>query len=574
MAYPDWLNDMLVFLAAAGIVVPLFHRARIGAVLAFLVVGIVVGPYGLGRFSNGSDWLAYAVIEKPERVQPLAELGVLFLLFVIGLDLSLERLWSLRRYVVGLGGSQFLASALVLGLIARAAGMSGPGAVILGLCFAMSSTAVVLQLLGEQGRLTSRSGRVAFSVLLFQDLMVAPVLLAAGLLARSGDDVWRELALALGEAVVAIASIVLVGRFLLRKLLRFAARTGRRDIIMAATILTVISVAGATGVANLSPELGAFLAGLLLAETEYRHQVEVDIEPFKELLIGVFFVSVGMSIRVDLVWHHLLWIVAALAVLMTVKAVILLIACRIFGIDRATSVENGLLLSQAGEFAFVVLSAARGSFDATTENLLFAVVGLSMMLTPLFAFVAGRIGQFFHEQDQAGALPPEGAISILRDHVIIGGYGRVGQLVGELLAAENIPYIALDADSETVKWHRQRGRPIYFGDAGRVEMLQRAGGAHARAFVVTVNAAAAAERMVAAARRQSPEAPIFARAGSPEHASSLFRLGAHSTVPETVEASLQLARHVLAGLGVADGVIERKLAESRVRQFAQFEVKT
>jgi CPA2 family monovalent cation:H+ antiporter-2 len=573
LEYPDWLNDALVFLAAAGIIVPLFHRARIGAVLAFLLVGVIVGPYGLGQFSNGSDWLSYAVIEKPERVQPLAELGVLFLLFVIGLDLSLERLWSLRRYVFGLGASQFLISALALGLIATAAGMSGPGAVIIGLCFAMSSTAVVLQLLGEQGRLTSRSGRVAFSVLLFQDLMVAPVLLAAGLLARSGDGVWRELALAVGEAVIAIMLIAFVGRFLVRKLLRFAARTGRRDVIMAVTILTVISVAGATGVANLSPELGAFLAGLLLAETEYRHQIEVDLEPFKELLIGVFFVSVGMSIRVELVLHHALWIAAALAILMTVKAVILFVASRAFGVDRATSVENALLLSQAGEFAFVVLSAVRGSFDSTTENLLFAVVGLSMMLTPLLAVIAGRIGQRFYERDQAGALPPEDILSELQNHVVIGGYGRVGQLVGELLATENIPFIALDADSETVKWHRRQGQPIYFGDAGRVEMLQRAGGAHAKAFVVTVNAAAAAERMVAAARKQSAEVPIFVRAANPEHASSLFRLGAHSVIPETVEASLQLARHVLTGLGVAEEVIERKLEESRVRQFAQFEAK-
>ncbi|MBN8957816.1 MAG: cation:proton antiporter [Rhizobiales bacterium] len=573
MEYPDWLNDALVFLAAAGIIVPLFHRARIGAVLAFLVVGVIVGPYGLGQFSNGSDWLSYAVIEKPERVQPLAELGVLFLLFVIGLDLSLERLWSLRRYVFGLGASQFLISALALALIATAAGISGPGAVIIGLCFAMSSTAVVLQLLGEQGRLTSRSGRVAFSVLLFQDLMVAPVLLAAGLLARSGDGVWRELALAVGEAVIAITLIALVGRFLVRKLLRFAARTGRRDVIMAVTILTVISVAGATGVANLSPELGAFLAGLLLAETEYRHQIEIDLEPFKELLIGVFFVSVGMSIRVELVLHHALWIIGALAILMAVKAALLFVASRAFGVDRATSIENALLLSQAGEFAFVVLSTARGSFDATTENLLFAVVGLSMMLTPLLAFLAGLIGQRFYERDQAGALPPEDMLSELQNHVVIGGYGRVGQLVGELLAAENIPFIALDADSETVKWHRQQGRPIYFGDAGRVEMLQRAGGSHARAFVVTVNAAAAAERMVAAARKQSVEAPIFVRAASPEHASSLFRLGAHSVIPETVEASLQLARHVLTGLGVAEEVIEQKLEESRVRQFAQFEAK-
>jgi monovalent cation:H+ antiporter-2, CPA2 family len=569
-----WLKDTLVFLAAAGLVVPLFHRARIGAVLGFLCVGIAVGPYGFGRLAADFPWLRYLTIEDRARVEPFAELGVLFLLFLIGLELSLARLWSLRRYVIGIGAVQFLLSALVLRVGMWAMGVSTSNAIVLGLCLAMSSTAIVMQLLEEQGRSATQVGRIALAVLLFQDLMVAPVLFGVEILGRGERDVVPALAIAVLQAAVVLVAIVGAGRYLLQPIFRSVARTGSRDLIMAITLFVVVGVAAETGAAGLSSALGAFLAGLLLSETEYRHHIEIDIAPFKGLLIGLFFISVGMTIDLRAVWSNVGVILAAVAALLVVKSVVLFVASRVFRVSVAAAAEVAVLLAQGGEFAFVVIALARSSGLIAGElaQLATAVVGISMMVTPLCA-VGGRwLGPRLQHLDHRHHMPAESA-SELRDHAVIGGYGRVGQTVARLLAAENVPFIALDTNGELVAEWRKRGHSCFFGDAGRPELLARVGAAEARAFVVTVNARQSAERMVAAARKGRPDAPVFARALDVDHAVRLLELGAVDVIPEAVEASLQLGGRLLESLGLSEEAVTLRLEELREEERARLETR-
>lgn len=569
MQHEAWLKDVLVFLVAAGLIVPLFHRARVGAVLGFLLIGIAVGPYGFGTLAADYPWLRYLTIEDRARVEPFAELGVMFLLFLIGIEMSVERLWSLRRFVAGIGSMQFLLSAVAFGVALSLVGASASAATILGVGLAMSSTAVVMQLLEEQGRTATPLGQVAIAVLLFQDLMVAPVLFGGEILARGGD-VASGLAIALLQAAVTIAAILVAGRFVLRPLFTFAARTGSRELIMAMTLLLVIGVASVTGYAGLSTALGAFLAGVLLSETEYRHQVEVDVAPFKGLLVGLFFITVGMTIDVRVIWAEIDSILLMVAVLLVVKAVILFAACRLFGVPLAVTVEAAILLAQAGEFAFIVIALGRstglvpGEFAVAAT----AVVGISMMLTPLLAVGARALAARIQPLEHRDHMPSEEQVEAT-DHVIIGGYGRVGQLIGRLLRAENVPFVALDSNAELASEGAKRGEEVFFGDASRQEFLRRAGAAGARAFVVTVNSPRAAERMIAAARRERPDAPVFARARDPEHASRLLKLGAVEVTAEALEASLQLGARVLEGLGVPDEAVARRLDDVREREHAR-----
>jgi CPA2 family monovalent cation:H+ antiporter-2 len=569
MQHETWLKDVLVFLVAAGLIVPLFHRARVGAVLGFLLLGIAVGPYGFGALAADYPWLRYLTIEDRTRVEPFAELGVMFLLFLIGIEMSIARLWSLRRFVAGIGSAQFLLSAAAFALGLSVLGASTNAAIILGLGLAMSSTAVVMQLLEEQGRTATPLGRVAIAVLLFQDLMVAPVLFGVEMLGRGGD-VASGLAKALLQAAIAIAAILIAGRFLLRPLFSIAGRTGSRELIMAMTMLLVIGIAVMTGYAGLSTALGAFLAGVLLSETEYRHQVEVDIAPFKGLLVGLFFITVGMTIDLRVIWAQIGSILLMVAVLLVIKAAILFVACRLFGVALAVTMEAAILLAQAGEFAFIVIALGRttglvpGEFAVAAT----AVVGISMMLTPLLAIGARALAARLQHIDHRDHMPSEEQIGAT-DHVIIGGYGRVGQVIGRLLQAENVPFVALDTNAEVVGEGAKRGNSVFLGDAARHEFLRRAGAAGARAFVVTVNSAQAAERMVAAAHKERPDAPVFARARDPVHAVRLLKLGAVEVTPETVEASLQLGARVLEGLGVPDEAVARRLDDMRQEELAR-----
>ena len=530
------------------------------------MAGLVVGPHGLGLLVADYPWVGYLTIEDRARVNLFAELGVIFLLFTIGLEVSLAQLWSLRRYVLGLGGLQFLLSAIAIAGVIAAAGHGTGAAIVLGACLAMSSTAVVLQVLEEQGRAGTALGRVAVSVLLFQDLMVAPVLFVTEAFGHGGEGAALALALvfALLQAVAVVGIIFGAGHYVLRPLLRFAARTGSRDLIMAITLLIVVGTAVATGMAGLSTGLGAFLAGLLLGETEYRHQIEVDLEPFKGLLLGFFFIAVGMTIDSRAVWAHVSLVVFAVTGLLLLKAVVLFAASRTVALPLAIAGETAILLSQAGEFAFVVIGLASTMklLPGELAQLALAVVGLSMVATPLLAVVARHIGRQLQHVDHREEMPNDD-VAELRDHVVIGGFGRVGQTIGRVLAAESMEFVALDADATLVAEHRKAGSRVFFGDASRAELLQRAGAGGARAFVVTLDSAGAAERMIVAIKKLRPDAPVFARAVDPDHAAALVRLGAVEVIPETVEASLQLAARVLEGLGLREDAVVHRV--SRIR---------
>ncbi len=568
MLHAPGLKGLIIFLAVAGIIVPLFHRARIGTVLGFLIAGVILGPHGLGRLAADHRWLSYLTFEDPQRGEPLAEFGIVILLFLLGLELSLQRLWQLRRYVLGVGLAQVTLTTLAIGITLRVSGAVPPSGLILGLCLALSSTAIVMQLLTEQHRAAQPVGHIALSVLLFQDMMVVPILFIVGLLAGGARGGIISLIAPFAQALAAVVAIMLVGRFVVRRLLHSAVRTGSRDLIMAITLLILVAFSVATGLAGLSIALGAFLAGLLLSDSEARHQIEIDLEPFKGLLLGIFFITIGTHLDVIAVAGDGGWIVLAVVVLMAAKAAILFGVARLFGVPRAEAIEVALLLAQAGEFAFVVITQAGALLPPRLAIDAIAVVALSMMVTPPVGYLARLLARPMAQRDH-GALAPH-AVE-LENHVVIGGCGRVGQLIGEALATEGVPFVCLDTDGEAVSSMRKRGWQAYYGDASHVEMLKKVGGAQARAFVVTLNNPAAAERMVAAARKISRDALIFARAANFQHAARMVKLGALGVIPETVEASLQLLTRVLEGIGLPDEAISERVAGVRAEELARLD---
>lgn len=566
---PGW-QQIVVLLLAAGILVPLMHRFRIPPVLGYLVVGGLVGPFGLGLWVNSFPLLSYVVISDLEGVKGVAELGVIFLLFMIGLDLSFDRLWAMRKSVFGLGSLQVFVTAGLIGFVAYRFGNSLGAAVVLGACLALSSTAVVMQLLIERQQLGSTLGRTSFAILLLQDLAVVPLLFLVGFLSRPGEaGLGIELLKSLGQAFVVIACMYLLGRRLLRPLFHMVSLSRSVEMFVALTLLIVLLAATATGAFGLSMALGGFLAGMLLAETEFRHEIEVTIEPFKGLLLGLFFMSVGMGIDYRVVGGHLWWILASVAGLFLIKASIIFVLALLFRVPRATALETGLLLGQGGEFAFVVLGLAMAGdiLPKETGYFMLIVTGMSMMVTPGVAALARKLvsrwdthAQTKKASDQDNA-PPQ-----LQGHVIITGFGRVGRTLVRLLEAEGIPYVALDKHASVVSKHYQAGMPVFYGDASRTEMLKRLNIDQARALVVTMDNPSAAERVVGVVRSGWPLMPVFARARDAEHAVRLRQLGATDVVPETVEASLQMASRVLVSIGVPDEVARHHIDIERAWQ--------
>jgi CPA2 family monovalent cation:H+ antiporter-2 len=570
MLHAEGLKGLIIFLVVAGVIVPLFHRARIGTVLGFLIAGVVLGPQGLGRLAGDYPWLGYVTFDDPRRGAALAEAGIIILLFLLGLELSLQRLWQLRRYVLGVGLVQVLLSTLAIGAGVRLSGGMPPAGIVLGLCLALSSTAIVMQLLIEQHRAANLTGRIALSVLLFQDLMVVPILFVVGVLAGGAGGGIVALIRPFAEALTAVVAILLVGRFVVRPLLRSAVRTGSRDLIMAIALLIVVVFSVATGLAGLSVALGAFLAGLLLSDSEARHHIEVELEPFKGLLLGIFFITVGSNVDVFVIAADAAWIVLAAVLLMGVKAAILFAAARGFGVPRAVAAEVALLLAQAGEFGFVAIGVAQAGalLSPRLAAGAVAVVGLSMLVTPLAALAARALAARL-EAAEYGRNAPGPELAELDNHVVIGGFGRVGYLIAQALEGENVPYVALDANGERVARMRLEHQPVFFGDAGRLELLDKVGALRARAFVVTVNNAGAAERMVAAARTIRPDALVFARAADAAHAARLMDLGAVEVIPETVEASLQLAARLLEGLDMPEDAVSQRVADMRAAEMGR-----
>ena len=486
---PGAFKEALIVLAAAGVVIPLFHRLRGSPVLGFMLVGMAVGPFGLGRAVADAPWLGAITINDPASIAPIAELGVVMLLFMIGLELSFERLWVMRRLVFGLGALQVAGSTAVLAGLAALAGLPPAAAMVAGIAGAMSSTAVVIQVLSVEKRLGTALGRVCFAVLLFQDLAIVPVLLAIGL-QRGGTGM--VLWLAALKAVLAVGAIVALGRLGLRPLFRSVARTGSPELFMAACLLVVLASAVATASAGLSMALGALIGGLLLAGTEYRRQVEVTIEPFKGLLLGVFLIAVGLGFDPLRVAAAPLITLGGAVLLVLVKLVLIAPSARLFGLPWPKAVQAGLLLGPGGEFGFVVLSVAaqEGLLPHAVADTALIAVALSMAAIPLLSSFGRRHAPRLERQPEIDPAlrPPEDTASEAR--VIVAGFGRVGQTVASMLTTHAIPYVAIDSDPDRVARARRDGQPVYWGDITMPALLRQVGVASARAVVVTIDRAA------------------------------------------------------------------------------------
>ena len=464
MDEPQFLRDAIILLLAAVVAVPLVQRLKVSPVLGYLIAGVIIGPSVL------------ALIDDPEGVRTLAEFGVVFLLFAVGLELSLERLRVMRRYVFGLGLAQVAVTAAVIGVIAWIAGLRPDAAIVVGAGLAFSSTAIVVQMLAERSAITARFGRIAIAVLLFQDLAVVPMLALIPLLGGGEATLGGALALAAVKAAAALAVILLLGPLLLRPVFRAVAFVRNPEMFAAVTLLVVLGTAWVTGLVGLSLPLGAFLAGLMLAESEFRHQVEAEIQPFRGLLLGLFFMTVGMLVDLSLLAEFAWLALGLLLALLLGKAVILALLCRLFGFGSGLILNVGMLLAQGGEFAFVLftLAMAAGILAPQVGQLLLLVVALSMALTPGLAAL-GRLV----ERRAAGGQADIGAIETetgdLRNHVVIAGFGRVGRTVARLLGEAQIQYVALDLSVTTVAQARAGGLPVFYGDGARAEVLKACG---------------------------------------------------------------------------------------------------
>ena len=564
-AHPGGYREAILFLVTAGIVVPLFHRLRISPVLGFLGAGALLGPFGLGRFADAHPWLAPFTIGNRSEIAHLAEFGVIFLMFMIGIELSWERLRVLRRLVFGLGAIQVAASAAVIAGILVVLDQPVAGAVLVGLALALSSTAVVLPVLAEQSRLGTPAGRTSFAILLFQDLAVAPILFAIAVLGRKdGGDLGGALALALGQAAVALLVIVVAGRVALRPLFHLVARTRSPELFIAACLLVIVATALVAAGSGLSMTLGAFVAGLLLAETEYRRAIEATIDPFKGLLLGVFFVSVGMNLDPAQLVAAPGAILGLSLGLLLIKGAVVLAGGRIMGIPRSVALETALLIGPGGEFAFVLIGGAMvaGLVPEPVGGAALLVTTVTMIAIPGLAALGRRIGRRV-TKESLGRARAEPVPDPQQNRVIVAGYGRVGRLVGEMLKRHAISFIALDSDPARVAEQRRLGSPVYFGDSANTEMLRRCDIATARALVVTLDNPRAVEAVVQAARAERPDLTIVARARDARHATQLYEMGVDDAVPETIEASLQLSEAVLVDVGVPMGHVIASIHERR-----------
>ncbi len=562
---PSFYKEALIVLGAAGVVIPLVQRLRFSPVLGYMLVGIAVGPFGLGALTGHFPWLSAVTLTDRAAIEPIAELGVVLLLFMIGLELSFERLWLMRRLVFGLGAAQVTLCAVALAGIAIAIGRPTGEAAVVGIALAMSSTAVVLQVLSDEKRINTPTGRASFAVLLFQDLSVVPVLFALGALAPDSHSGGAAgFALAIGQALLAVAAIVGLGRLVLRPLFRSVARTRSAEFFIAACLLVVIASGVATEAAGLSMPLGALIGGLLLAGTEYRRQVEVTIEPFKGLLVGVFLISIGMSLDLDTLAAHPVMLLSAAVGLAVVKGVLIIPLTRAFGLSWARGLQAGLLLGPGGEFGFVIIALATGErlLSGEVGGDVLLITALTMAAIPLLSALGGRLSP------RAAPAPIDPALLLPEapgdtPRVIIAGFGRVGQMVAGMLEDHRIPYVAIDHDPDRVARERREGRPVYYGDVTQIELLRHLHLQDARALVVTLDEPAVTDGLVAAARAERSDLLIVVRARDARHAAHLYRTGASDAVPETIEASLQLSEAVLVDLGIPMGPVLVSIHEKR-----------
>ncbi len=526
------VHEATIFLTAAVVSVPIFKHLGLGSIIGYLVAGIIIGPYFLGLVGNAVNVLHFA------------ELGVVFFLFLVGLELKPARLWALRGPIFGLGGAQLLLSALLIGLLSY---RFYPllTTVFVGFSLALSSTAFALQMLSEKKQLASRHGRVAFAILLFQDLSVAPMLALIPLFAKSHSEfAWTGLL----QAVGMIALLIAANRVLVRPFFRFVASTSSQEILTAAALLLVLATSLAADAVGLSMALGAFLAGVLLADSEFRHQLEADIEPFKAILLGLFFIAIGMMINIELLKKEPGLVVIITLSLISIKSVVLYFLGRVHGLDNRSACLLAATLSQGGEFAFVILTVAISHhfLDQELNSLMILAVSLSMALTPLLYLIVDKLASPPKEEQREEEIAPE-----QHNPIIIAGFGRVGQIIARVLSIKKIPFTALESHYEQVDFVRLYGNKIYYGDASRLEVLKAAGIANAEILVLALQDIEASINITRLVRRNYPHIKIFARARNRKHAHLLMDVGVFQVIRDTLHSSLVLASGIMEESGLS-----------------------
>ncbi len=552
-------SDALVILGAAGLVIPAFARLRVSPVIGFILVGIIAGPSGLGRLVSEAPWLRHVTITNRDAIEPFAEFGITLLLFSIGLELSFKRLWSMRSEVFGVGALEMLASGLVIGLALALMGQSWPGAIALGLALALSSTALVLPIVGAR----SVVGRAAFAMLLFEDLALVPLLFALPAMGpQASGGGWGLLAL-LGGGLVTVAAMFVAGRLVLPRLFAQAARTKSPELFLAAALLVVIVASLATSAVGLSPIVGALLAGLLIAETDYRSEVEVITAPFRGLALGVFLITVGMGLDLSQIARNWVPLLLGVAGVVTVKAVATFILLRLTGQRTPVAAETGVLMASPSETTLIVLGVALQAelILPSTASFWQTVTAIGLTITPLLGLI-GRASARIIERSEPGDAPEE-QIAPEGPGTVIIGFGRVGRLVAEMLRVHGKPFIAVEADIDVVAAARREGFAVIYGDVSRAELVDRLNLGRASALILTMDDPVLTVRLTRRVRAWVPGLAIVARARDVDHAAELYAAGATDAVPETLESSLQLAEAVLADLGVAIGPVIASIHEKR-----------
>ncbi len=553
--------DAIVILGAAGIVIPAFTRFRITPIIGFILVGLLLGPSGLGSLQGQYQWLQFVTISDREAIEPFAEMGIILLLFSIGLELSFKRLWSMRRLVFGVGAAELLASGLIIGSVLYLLGQNSAGALGLGLALALSSTALVLPMSGTK----SPVGRAALAMLLFEDVAIVPIIFLLGAIspAITADGGWGDLGrtLLLGGAVVIV--MLVLGRLLLPRIFAQAARTKSPELFLAVSLLVIILASLATAATGLSPIVGALLAGLLIAETEYHGEVEVITEPFKGLALGVFLITVGMQVDIRVVLENWGSLLTAVVGVVLVKAAVTGGLLRFAGASAGTATEAGVLMASPSETTLIVLAAAMQAQLIQPQTAAFwqIVTAIGLTITPLLARFGHDIAR--RMEMRSGGAPAPGEQPVEPQQTIIIGFGRVGRLVADLLKTHDQKYLAVESNIDAVAKARREGHPIIFGNVSRNEMLDRLRLGHAKALVLTMDEPVLSVQIVKKVRAWVPDLPIIARARDIEHAAELYHAGATNAVPEALEGSLQLSEAVLVENGVAMGPVIASIHELR-----------
>jgi CPA2 family monovalent cation:H+ antiporter-2 len=556
----EGISDLLVILGAAGIVIPAFARLRITPIIGFILVGIMVGPMGLGSLVPYYPMLEWVTITNPEAIHPIGEYGIILLLFSIGLELSFRRLWKMRRLVFGVGAAQLFGAGLIIAAGLYLFGYGATAAIGIGVALALSSTALVLPISGTH----SAVGKSALAMLLFEDLAIVPIIFVLGALApQVGTDSWTGLVTILWQGTLVIIGMLVLGRFFLPRLFGQAARTKSPELFVSISLLVVIVASLATGAVGLSPIVGAMIAGLLIAETDYHSEVEVMTAPFKGLALGVFLISIGMQVDLRFVAANWVALVGAVSAVVFIKASVTAALLKLNGARTGTATETGVLMGSPSETTLIVLGAAGAAqiIDAAAINFWQVATAIGLTITPILARIGHDMARRLELRESDDEVHEQDPMQEPRTVVI--GFGRVGKLVADMLTTHGQPYVAVESNVDAVTAARRGGYKVVYGDISRPETLDKLGLGHAKALILTMDQPVLAEHIVKRVRQWLPEITIVARARDPDHAARLYQAGATDAVPETLESSLQLSEAVLVDLGVAMGPVIASIHEKR-----------